>query len=203
MGDVSIGVPEPKPTAIYPGTLLLSEVRIHGGYDMYDWQLMDPTVNVWLRVRQAWEALERAIEEELDDLHTTLRQIDTLMLLLSSKRPLTSSEIASCLFRTQHSTSELLSRMETHGYIKRIPRKDDRRAVEVIIEPKGEELLRQALDRGFRYARRIITSSLTLEEMSQLDEPLRKLRDGALNEIGLSAEPLPIDVDREAGDRPF
>ena len=85
--------------------------------------------------------------------------------------------------------------MEKAGLVKKIRSSDDRRVVEIRLQPKGEELLNKAMAAGFAYGRRIIKASLTVEEIQQLDQPLKKLRDGALQELGLSAEPLPDTID--------
>ena len=156
---------------------------------MYEWNLRDPYFKVWLRMRQVWEALERAME--MEPLPATLSQIDILMILRGSSVPLTPTQIASYIFRAQHSVSGLITRMERAGYVKKVRSKKDRRLVEVVMQPKGEELVSRALASGFRYARRIVEASLTEEEIKRLDVPLKKLRDGALLEMGLTTRPLP------------
>jgi len=156
---------------------------------MYEWNLRDPYFKVWLRMRQVWEALERAME--MEPLPATLSQIDILMILRGSSVPLTPTQIASYIFRAQHSVSGLITRMERAGYVKKVRSKKDRRLVEVVMQPKGEELVSRALASGFHYARRIVEASLTEEEIKRLDVPLKKLRDGALLEMGLTTRPLP------------
>jgi hypothetical protein len=84
---------------------------------MYEWDLRDPYLKAWLRVRQAWEALERAMEMELELLPATLSQIDILLILRGSSVPLTPTQIASYIFRAQHSVSGLITRMERAGYV--------------------------------------------------------------------------------------
>ena len=158
---------------------------------MYECDLRDPYLKTWLRVRQAWEALERAMEMELERLPATLSQIDILLILRGNSVPLTPTQIASYMFRAQHSVSGLITRMERAGYVKKVRSKKDRRLVEVVMQPKGEELVSRALASGFHYARRIVEASLTEEEIKRLDVPLKKLRDGALLEMGLTTRPLP------------
>lgn len=162
---------------------------------MYEWELPDSVFNAWVRLRQAWEAMERLLATELDMHHTTLFQIDILMILRVAKVPLTPSEIASFRFREKHTTSELITRMEKAGYVKKIRGKKDQRSIKIQMQPKGEELLRKALGSGFAYARRVIKASLYEEEIRQLDQLLKKLRDGALRELALTTEPLPATLD--------
>jgi len=162
---------------------------------MYDWDLGDAVFNAWVRLRQVWEAVKKYSELELEPYQATFPQIDILMILSVSTRPLTPTEIASYVFRELHSVSEFLTRMEKSGYVKKVRSRKDRRVVRVHIQPKGEELLRQTVGSGFPSAYRIMRSYLSEEEIKQLDLLLKKLRDGALQEMGLKAEPLPDILD--------
>ena len=165
---------------------------------MYEWELPDSVFNAWVRLRQAWEAMERLLATELDMHHTTLFQIDILMILSVAKVPLTPSEIASFRFREKHTTSELITRMEKAGYVKKIRGKKDQRSIKIRMQPKGEELLTKAVGSGFAYARRVIKAALSEEEINQLGQLLKKLRDGALRELALTTEPLPDTLDASA-----
>ena len=162
---------------------------------MYDWETSDSVFNAWVRLRQAWEVMERLLATELDIYHTTLYQIDILMILSVAKVPLTPSEIASFRFREKHTTSELITRMEKAGYVKKVRGKKDQRSIRIRMQLKGEELLKKAVGSGFAYARRIMKSALSEEEIKQLDRLLKKLRDGALRELAVKTEPLPDTLD--------
>ena len=165
---------------------------------MYDWELTDPIFNLWTRLRQTMEAIERAMAIELDLRQTTLPQIDILILLSRSKVPLSVSEIASVIFRETQTTSELIARMQKLGYVKKTRGKSDLRTIKVRLLPKGEELLKEAVGCEFAYVRQMIKSSLSEEEVSLLDGLLKKLRDTALVELGLDAKPLPEFIDAQA-----
>ena len=165
------------------------------GGKMYDWDMGDPLFNAWVRLRQAWEAIAQSLEIELDMHHTTLPQIDILLILSVSKVPLTPSQIASYTFRELHSASGLLTRMEKAGYVKKVRSRKDQRVVQVTIQPRGEELLKQAVGSGFPYTSRIMRSTLSREEVEHLDELLKKLRNGIVHELGLKIEPLPGILD--------
>jgi len=161
---------------------------------MYDWDKAVPTFNVWVRLRQAEEAVQRVLEEELSMYQTTLPHVDVLMTLSVSKDPLTPTQIASYIFREKHSVSGLLTRMQKAGYVKKVRSRKDKRVVRIRMQPKGEELLQQLVTSGFVYAHRIVKSSLSEEEIEQLDQLLKKLRDGALQILGLEAEPYPLNT---------
>jgi DNA-binding MarR family transcriptional regulator len=57
----------------------------------------------------------------------------------------TISTLASRLSLRHHSTVELIDRMETHGYVKRIRGREDRRQVLVSLQPHGARLLERVV----------------------------------------------------------
>lgn len=57
----------------------------------------------------------------------------------------TISTLANRLSLRHHSTVELVDRMETHGYVKRVRGRADRRQVLVVLQPYGAKLLEKAV----------------------------------------------------------
>jgi len=55
--------------------------------------------------------------------------------------------LAERLALRHHSTVELIDRMEKHGYLKRKKSAEDRRAVIVTLQPRGEKLLEEVVKR--------------------------------------------------------
>ncbi len=162
---------------------------------MYNWELADPVLNAWVRMRQAWEAMDKALEIELAKRQTTLAQIDVLMVLGASKSPLTPGEIAAYMFREKHSASALLTRMQRAGYIKKTRSRKDQRVVRIKMQPKGEVLLKQAMPAGLGQARKLLKSALSDDEIKQLDDLAKKVRDRALQQLRLKAGLAPATVD--------
>jgi DNA-binding MarR family transcriptional regulator len=161
---------------------------------MYDWELSDDALKAWVRLRQASDAVDRVVETGLDKHDATLAQIDVLEVLSVSKVPLTPGAIASYTFRQQHSASAQLSRMSRAGLVKKTRSKEDQRVVRIKIRPKGEELLKETRQAGLGQARRLLKSCLSDKEIKQLDRLLRKVRDRALQQLEMKAEPLPETV---------
>ena len=58
----------------------------------------------------------------------------------------TISTLANRLSLRHHSTVELIDRMESHGYVKRVRGREDRRQVLVSLQPKGERLLERVVE---------------------------------------------------------
>jgi len=162
---------------------------------VYDWDKTIPALDVWWRLRQVEQVMERALHWQLDAHGITLPQIDVLMILSVSRTPLTPSEIAAYVFRERHSISELLTRMHKAGYVKKVRSRKDKRFVTIRMLPKGKDLLQEFTRAGLvYYSIRIVKSALSEEEIRQLDELLKKLRNSALQELGLTSEPYPFDT---------
>ncbi|MCX5999148.1 MAG: MarR family winged helix-turn-helix transcriptional regulator [Chloroflexi bacterium] len=163
-------------------------------YSMYEWEISDPVFEAWWRLRQAWEAVGRILDVDLDAFHTTLLQIDILVLLKSAKVPLTPSQIAYYTFRAKHTVSETISRMQKAGYLKKVRTGENQRTVKISIEPKGEQFLERSLAAGCLPTRETIKSALSVQEIRQLSQLLKKLRDGALHDIGGRVESPPRTI---------
>jgi DNA-binding MarR family transcriptional regulator len=161
---------------------------------MYDWELSDDALKAWVRLRQASDALERAVETGMVKHGVTLAQIDVLGVLSVSEVPLTPGTIASYTFRQQHSASAQLIRMSRAGLVKKTRSKEDQRVVSIKIRPKGEELLKETRQARLGKPRRLLKSCLSDKEIRQLDGLLRKVRDRALRELEMKAKPLPETI---------
>jgi DNA-binding MarR family transcriptional regulator len=169
---------------------------------MYDWDVGDPCTNTWLLLVQAYQASRRVVEAELGRYRITLGQFHILMLLASSKAPLSPGEIASFLFREKHTTSERLTRMEKAGYVKKNRSQEDERMVRVEITPEGKEFLYQLLPK-LAYSRYVTASFRSGEGNGQLNSFLRGVRDRSMEILGERLMPLPSTTFDPSGLRTF
>lgn len=165
---------------------------------MFNWETGDPYLTAWVRMRQASDATSRTVEIQLGKHHTTVAQMDILLVLSMSKVPLSPGQIAAYVFREKHSISALLSRMRRAGYIKKARSKQDQRVVKVELQPKGRELLADTIPVIIGYARNVLTSSFSEKEIKQFDRHLKALRDHALHELGTEPRPLPPSMEWQA-----
>ena len=163
-------------------------------YRMPEWDVSDPVFEALMRLRQSWEGIQRMLAVDLDALHTTLFQIDILVLLRSAEVPLSPSDIAAYTFRTAHTVSETISRMHEAGYVNKVRTGEDQRAVKVSITPQGEQLLEKSMPAALRPSYETIRHALSREELVLLSQLLKKLRDGVLHDLGGRSEPPPVDV---------
>ena len=162
---------------------------------MYDWELSDDALKTWVRLRQAWEAVEKALGRELDRHDATIAQVDVLGVLDASKVSLTPGQLSSYTFREQHSISAQLSRMRKAGLIKKTRSAKDQRVVRINATPKGKDSLEETRQAGLGQARKLLKAALSGQELEQLDKLLKKVRDRALQQLGMEAEPLPNTFD--------
>ena len=64
---------------------------------------------------------------------------------LPEEQTATIRTLAERLSLRHHSTVELIDRMESHGYVRRVRGKEDRRQVMISLQPKGEKLLERVV----------------------------------------------------------
>jgi DNA-binding MarR family transcriptional regulator len=88
----------------------------------------------------------------------------------------TPTAIANWLDRNPNSITLIIDRMEKGGLVKRVRDLEDRRAVRLIITPKGEEMYAQAGILAYKLSREIL-SALTEEELSTFLGIMQKIRE--------------------------
>ena len=140
-------------------------------------------------LRQAWYGLNQAFRRRLAPLGLTPDQFTILRILTDAelheheKGGLTQREIAERMTSDPNTVSALLKRMEAAGYIERVEKSTDRRALRIGLKP--------AVQKNYQVARR-----LALELQSQLLEsvPL-DFREGFLECLELVAK----EAARQAG----
>ena len=162
---------------------------------MYNYELSDNALKTWVRLRQASEATEKVLEKDLDKHDATTTQVDYLSILDASKTPLTPGQLAKYTFREQHSVSAQLSRMWRAGLVKKTRQKQDQRVVKITMTAKGKEHLAETKQAGIGQAHELLASALSEQELAQLDNLLRKVRDAALEKLEQKAEKLPESFD--------
>ena len=159
---------------------------------MYDLKLSDSALTTWALLRQTWTVLDKVAETRLAKIGSTPEQVAVLWICRDHPGPLIPSEIARLVSRQSQSVTGLINRMEQDGLVTRIPKRKGRPYTEIKLTAKGEELC----NRGIEVLKSVITgiiSSLTAEEIEQLQVPLRTLRQQALDGLYLELS-LPPDV---------
>ena len=146
----------------------------------------DHDYNLWVLLRQTRDAIIKARARELQQYGISSIQAAVLFTIQAIGDSATPAEISRRLIREPHSVSELLSRMEREGLIKRVKDLPRKNQVRVLITDKGRQAYEQSTEREAIHR---IMSVLSEEEHQQLRSCLEKLRDEALRQVGIRHKP--------------
>ena len=80
--------------------------------------------------------------------------------------------------------------MEREGLVRRVPKRKGKPFTEVRVTAKGEEICGRGIDVATSLVTRLM-SALSAEELEQLQNLLRKLREKALDELHIELLPPP------------
>lgn len=127
-------------------------------------------------------AILKARQKELYKYGISNMQAAILSLIQVIGDKATPAELSRWLFRAPHSVSNLVSRMEKKGLVKKVNDLDRKNLVRVAITEKGQQVYDES---GKMKSVNRIMSALSEEERQQLWSCLNKLWDGALEEQGI------------------
>ncbi len=149
----------------------------------------DRDYELWIIIAQTQEAIYKARTRELARFGISPRKSATLFIIQALGGETTPGEIAPHLFREPHSVSEILTRMETEGLVKKTNNQDGKgHRTRITLTEKGKQLYIHSLERK---SIQEIVSCLSLKERQQLRSLLLKLRDKAIESIMEIKLPFP------------
>lgn len=149
---------------------------------MYDFQFSDSAFATHTLLRQAWIAVNKAMEYRLAKVGLTPEKLAVLWACRDYPGTLIPAEIARLLFREEQTVTGLLNRMEREGLVKRIPKRKGKPFTEIEITRKGEEAISQALPLHKELIVEL-SSDLSAGQQKNLQESLRALRDKSLETL--------------------
>ncbi len=141
----------------------------------------DKDYELWVLLAQAQEAMYKARQHELRRYNLTPRQSAVLFIIRAIGDKVTPAEISRWLLRESHSVSEIISRMEKQGLLKKVRDLDRKNLVRIELTEKGSEAYNQAIKMGSIHT---IVSALSDEERRQFSSTLKMIRDRAIQESG-------------------
>ncbi|MFH1925918.1 MAG: MarR family transcriptional regulator [Chloroflexota bacterium] len=141
----------------------------------------DKDYELWMLLAQAREAMYKARQKELRRYNLSPRQSAVLFIIRAIGDKVTPAEISRRLLRESHSVSEIISRMEKQGLLKKVRDLDRKNLVRIELTEKGSEAYSQAIKRDSIHK---IMSALSDEERRQFSTMLKTIRDRALKESG-------------------
>ncbi len=137
---------------------------------------------LWMLIVQTRDAIRKARQKELDRYSVSSRQSGVLSAIHSIGNKATPAKISRWVLWEPHTVSEILSRMEKKGLVRKVKDLDRKNQVRIVLTEKGRKAYRQA---SKRESIKAIMSSLSEEERQQLAASLQRLRGEALKVMGL------------------
>lgn len=149
--------------------------------------LQDPNHRLWWVLTQTRDAIWKARIKELHKYGLTPNRSAVLIIVHFLGDDAVPAEIARWIFRTPHSVSELLIRMEKEGLIRKVSHPTNRKLVIIKLTKKALQIISNL---SKRESINEILSVLSDQEYQQLLNPLLKLRKQAMKQINIQT-PLP------------
>lgn len=173
--------------------------------DQYDLRFPSKILEAFILLQRVADMMARAQEKAFESLHAaSLIEVWVLYVLVHTPEAPTPTEIGRWIFRKQHSTGELLQRMERRGLVTRVKDKRDRRLTKILISPKGERIYERT------NATRIVAklmAGLNDKELAELHQVLSELQRSASSYLGLrlkvkQVKPLEYARSGDANEQP-
>jgi MarR family transcriptional regulator, organic hydroperoxide resistance regulator len=139
-------------------------------------KLTNPVLHSWILLRHTADSISKCEEDLFADMDITYQQFIVIMSIKYIPGPVTQTDVAKWLDRNNNSITLIIDRMVKTDLVKRARDLPDRRAVRLVITPKGEKLFKHALTPANRYLCEIM-SCLSEKETKVLTGILEKIRE--------------------------
>ena len=136
----------------------------------------DYKFKAWSLLHYTYISINKCEEELFDKKGLTAQQFAVLMAIKYIQEPVTQTDVANWLDRNTNSITLIIDRMARDGLVKRERDLKDRRAVRLVITPKGQELLEQTRTPAAELYKDML-SCLSEKELVTFTETLEKIID--------------------------
>ena len=160
---------------------------------IYDYDFTQNSLTTWAQLRNTWFAMNKVVEMRLNEIGLTHEAISILWVCRDYPGPLYPAEIARLVFRTPHTVTALLKRLEKEGLITKIPKEPGHPITEVQLTEKGREVS----EPGIAILKDVIAeimAALSDEEMEKLVAPLRSIQSKALDMLYMKVMDPPEEI---------
>jgi DNA-binding MarR family transcriptional regulator len=165
--------------------------------------LQDERVTLWGLFLEAQEGIERRLEAELREA-VDLPGPWFEVLLRIGRTPgqaVPMTQLAEMVLFSSGGFTKLADRMERAGLIRRVPCPGDRRSLLATLTPEGRAVLGRALAVHVPGVQRHLVDRLSPEQRRELEEILRRLRDGVRGTDGPATQNMAPSVSEGVGGR--
>jgi DNA-binding MarR family transcriptional regulator len=147
---------------------------------------LDEDYELYVLITQVRDAIIRSRTKELNKYHMWPRQVAVLLIIEAAGEKATAAEVGRWLLRQPHTASTIVQRMEKQGLVRKNRDSKRKNQVKISLTEKGQQFFDWSLETN---SITHIMSALTMGERKQLRDYLFRLRDKALEQLGMDVEP--------------
>lgn len=130
----------------------------------------------WLLVTELYWMSYKLLERRFYHLGVSASQARVLAVLYFSKDPIKPSLVATLLFQETQSITGILHRIESRGWVERLPDPNDRRAVGLQLTDEGRVITEEIVQIGDQLYDDLFGEVLNAAEKRQVETVLKKVR---------------------------
>jgi DNA-binding MarR family transcriptional regulator len=130
----------------------------------------------WVLITEVYWMSYKLLERRFYHLGVSASQARVLAVLYFSTDPIKPSLVATLLFQETQSITGILHRIESRGWVKRLPDPNDRRAVGLELTDKGREVTAEIVKISDELYGDLFSSALTATDKKTIESILRKVR---------------------------
>lgn len=130
----------------------------------------------WVLVTEIYWMSYKLLERRFYHLGVSASQARVLAVLHFAKGPIKPSLVATLLFQETQSITGILHRIESRGWVRRLPDPNDRRAVGLELTDKGREITNEIVKISQELYDDMFGSVLSASEKRQVETILKKVR---------------------------
>jgi DNA-binding MarR family transcriptional regulator len=130
----------------------------------------------WILITEIYWMSYKLLERRFYHLGVSASQARVLAVLHFAKGPIKPSLVATLLFQETQSITGILHRIESRGWVQRLPDPNDRRAVGLELTDKGREITTEIVQIAESLYDDMFNSVLSATEKRQLETTLKKVR---------------------------
>ena len=130
----------------------------------------------WVLITEIYWMSYKLLERRFYHLGVSASQARVLAVLHFATEPIKPSLVATLLFQETQSITGILHRIETRGWVRRLPDPHDRRAVGLELTEQGREITTEIVEIAEALYDDLFASVLNAQEKRQLEATLKKVR---------------------------
>jgi DNA-binding MarR family transcriptional regulator len=130
----------------------------------------------WVLITEIYWMSYKLLERRFYHLGVSASQARVLAVLHFAKGPIKPSLVATLLFQETQSITGILHRIESRGWVQRLPDPNDRRAVGLELTDAGREITAEIVKISYELYDELFVAALSASERKQVETILRKVR---------------------------